>query len=586
MKHGLAFFLGIALTLIIFSHAPQVHANTNDFTVTSFTVDDTLSKADPQGELHVVERITVDFSDYNHGLLRAIPNSYMKHRLQLHVNQIASSTGAPTIYSAYTQNGNTVLKIGDPSRTVTGSQKYTIDYTVRNVISFYGDHDEFYWNINGDQWDQPFSDVRVTLHLPSDLKLSNQQPICYAGAFASQTHNCFLEQPAAHIIVSQTVAGLSPRQTLSVVVGFQKGYFHPSTWYETLGEYQQAIVAFFVPLLATGGVAFVFWFRLGRDPKGRGTIIPEYDAPDELSPIEVGTIIDFKTDNKDITATIIDLAIRRYLTIIEQTKDRTLRQNLTTYTLRLVNPDFSKLNEFESTVICSLFTSSEKGEEVDLSYMKYKFSSAATRLRALVRKSLVEHSYFRPSLFTTKRFFIGLGILAILLLATVSAGAFGSPTAWIAGLVCGVVIALFFFAQSASRTAKGVAAKDHIKGLKLYLKIAEADRIKKLQSPNAPYAPHAKEPERTVELFEKLLPYAMVLGVEQQWARQFESIYHTPPDWYNGDWNAFSIIYLTSSLSSGIGASVNSAFTTPSSSSGSGFGGGGAGGGGGGGGGW
>jgi uncharacterized membrane protein len=97
--------------------------------------------------------------------------------------------------------------------------------------------------------------------------------------------------------------------------------------------------------------------------------------------------------------------------------------------------------------------------------------------------------------------------------------------------------------------------------------------------------PKSAAPKRTVELFEKLLPYAMVLGVEEAWAKQFENIYKTPPDWYQGNWSAFSAVYLTTSLNSGVQSAVNTAFSSPSSSSGSGFSGGGSGGGGGGGGG-
>jgi hypothetical protein len=584
MKQGILRLVGISLALAFLSGAPLVHADVNNFTVTSFTADDTLTKADPQGELHVVEHINVDFTDFNHGILRAIPSTYKKHRLQLHVNAISSDTGAPVSYSTYAQNGNTVLKIGDPSRTVTSSQEYTIDYTVRNVISFYGDHDELYWNINGDQWAQPFDNVRVTLHLPSDLQLSSQHPICYTGTYGSLVHNCFVEQPATNVIVAQTTQGLGLYETLSTVVGFRKSYFHPSQWYETLGEYTNDIIAFVLPVLLLGGTTGLFWFRHGRDPKGRGVIVPEYDAPDGLSPIEVGTLIDFRTDNKDITATIIDLAIRRYLTIIEEKQDRKLGRSTTAYTLRLEKLDFSGLKDFEQKILNDLFEQSTVGQEVDLSYMKYKLSSTATVLRTTIRKSLIERHYFRPSAFTSKNLGIGFGVLCGLIAAGVLAAHLGTSGTFGVGVFIGTALAIIFFSKLSARTATGVSAKEHIEGLKLYLKVAEADRIKKLQSPDAPYAEKSSGPKRTVDLFEKLLPYAMVLGVEQQWAKQFEDIYRTPPDWYSGNWTAFNVLYLTESLS-GVGQQVNSAFSAPSNASGSGFGGGGAGGGGGGGGG-
>jgi uncharacterized membrane protein YgcG len=151
-------------------------------------------------------------------------------------------------------------------------------------------------------------------------------------------------------------------------------------------------------------------------------------------------------------------------------------------------------------------------------------------------------------------------------------------------LLAGLIM-LAFAKLMPSRTRKGAAAKDAAEGLKLYLETAEKDRIAMLQSPNAPYADKSPEPVKTVELFEKLLPYAMVLGVEKQWAEQFSSIYTTPPDWYNGNWSTFNAGYLASSLNDSMSA-MNSSFAAPSSGS-SGFSGGaGGGGGGGGGGGW
>lgn len=136
MKSAKLLLAGIGFALICLSPG-LASADVNDFVITSFTAEETLTRNDPQGELHIVERINTDFHDYNHGILRAIPNRYKNHSLQLKVNSITSDSGAPVEYTTYSSNGNTVLKIGSPSKTVTGAQEYTIDYTLRNVISFY-----------------------------------------------------------------------------------------------------------------------------------------------------------------------------------------------------------------------------------------------------------------------------------------------------------------------------------------------------------------------------------------------------------------------------------------------------------------
>lgn len=583
IKKLLLSFVGALVVMGLAS--PLAHADVNDFVITKFDADYTLSRADPQGELKVTEKIAVDFSDNNHGILRAIPDTYKKHQLQLRVNDISSASGAPTQYTTYSSNGNTVLKIGDPNRTVTGTQQYTINYTLRNVVSFYGDHDELYWDINGDQWAQQAQAVTAVVHLPAGLTLGSQQPICYTGKFSSTEQECTI-RAQGNVITAQAIRPLAGYETMSIVAGFGKGYFRPAAWYETAGEYAGTAAKFLVPFLLIAGTAGAYWYRYGRDPKGRGVIVPEYEPPDVLKAIEAGTIIDFKTDNRDITATIIDLAIRGYIKIIETVNQRKLLPDTKTYSLRLEKTDFSGLDESETTLLNGIFSNHAQGEEIDLGTLKYKLSSTAAALQKSVKASLVARGYFRKTpLSTTLRFaaLLFLEFLAVIVLAVILQAA-----AVMLGIAAGVVLAVIFILLLPSRTSQGVAAKESILGLKKYLQVAESERIKKLQSPDAPYAAKSDQPKKTVELFEKLLPFAMVLGVEQQWAKQFEHIYRTPPDWYQGNWATFNAVYLASALNSGVQSSVNTVFSSPSSSSSSGFSGGfsGGGGGGGGGGGW
>jgi uncharacterized membrane protein len=579
---------GALLGVLLLAAMPAVaHADVSDFDITQFSADDTLTKADPQGELHIVEDIAVDFHDYNHGILRAIPNTYAKHRLQLHVNRVSSPSGAPAKFTSYQSNGNTVLKIGSPSQTVTGEQEYIIDYTVRNVITFFGDHDELYWNINGDQWPQSAEVVRVTMHLPEGVKRDNHAPTCYTGARGSTDHLCVAYLNDEHTLTSGTINPLDGYQTLSVVLGLQKGYFQPSKWYETFWEYGTGIVQFALPFVLLAGAGLVYWFRRGRDAKGRGVIVPEYEAPDGLKPIEVGTLIDFKTDNRDITATIIDLAIRGYIKIIEETKNRKLLPDVHQYTLELTKDDAAELTDFERKLLQALFTPAVAGAQTSLTTMKTKLYKTASTLRKDMSKSLIARGYFRPGPFYGMGINVGGAIWSAAWVGGIVLSVIHSAPAITVGCIAGLVVCAVFLYFSPSRTVKGVEAKEHILGLKMYLEVAEADRIKMLQSPDARYAAHSSAPVKTVELFEKLLPYAMALGVEKGWAKQFENIYQTPPDWYSGNWTTFNVIYLTSSLNSGVGAAINTAFSAPSSSGGSGFGGGaGGGGGGGGGGGW
>ena len=586
MKHIRLALLALGFMAVLL--LPQVvSAGVNDFTVTNFSSDQTLTNEDPQGQLNIVERINVDFTSFNHGILRVIPQNYKGHSLQLKVNSVSSETGAASQYTTYTSNGNTVLKIGSPSRTVTGPQQYTINYTVSNVLSFYDGKAELYWDVNGDQWQQQFNSVDATLRIPKDLALA-VPPTCYTGGYGSKQQNCTVESEASTIKI-RTNQALGPNQTLTYVASFTESTnFHDHKWYETLGEYSALIVGAIGPTLIIGGSALWYWWRRGRDAEGTGVIVPQYDAPDNLKPIQVDGLMDFTVGNAGITATIIDLAIRGYIQIIETKENKKLRKDTTSYSLKLLKSDLSAHDDNEKSIIEALFDNTKQGSVVDVSKQKNKLYSTATKLRNQIKTQLTTDGYFRGKVKDTNN--KGLKLLAILvaLVVLIAIGIFSGPFA-IIGTVVGTIIAVGCFIAIDARTAKGVAAKEHVEGLKLYLNVAEKDRIEKLQAPNAKYADKSDAPVKTVELFEKLLPYAMVLGVEQQWSKQFEDLYKTPPEWYSGNTRTFSTVYLTSHINDGIGSAVNTAFTSPSSSGGSGSGGGGfsgGGGGGGGGGGW
>ena len=582
MKRLRAGICGLLMGSMLLSPALAA-ADTSSFVITNFAADETLTRADPQGELRVVERINVNFNDFNHGILRAIPDNYKHHSLQLKVTSISSDTNTPVDYTTYSSGGNTVLKIGDPDRTVTGPQEYTISYTLHNVISFYPDHDELFWDVNGDQWQQSFQAVSVTLHLPPELKQS-RPPLCFTGSFGGTERNCVING-SGDTVQASTTAPLAARQTLTYVTGFQTGYFQPAKWYETLGEHTGTILKVLLPIIVIGGGSVLLWRRYGRDPKGSGIIVPQYDAPDGLKPLAVGTLADFKADNRDITATLIDLAIRGYIKIIEAKQAKALRKDKLSYRLQLVNTDFSALDPSETKLMNGLFADPTAGAEVDISALKNKLYTTSKGISKDVTKSLTDGGYFRGNPASAGSGMI-VALIALGIIVFYGGGFLGWPLA--VGLIIGGLIAGLCAMSMAARTAKGVAAREHILGLKMYLEVAEKDRLNKLQAPDAKYSANSAEPVKTVDLFEKLLPYAMVLGVEKQWSKQFESLYTSPPDWYSGNWTTFNAYYLATSLNDGIGSAVNTAFTAPSSSGGSGFSGGfsGGGGGGGGGGGW
>jgi len=581
----LARFFGISfVALFIFiwsiSIKPRVaHADVNNFTITNFQADYTLTNKSPAGQLKVKEIIDINFTDFNHGIFRAIPASYMGHNL--HVSDINVEKWPFTTSS---QNDNLVLKIGDANQTVTGQQQFVINYTLHNVVTFYDDHDELYWDINGDQWQQPFEKVSATFHIPEAYLTKPAALKCFTGEFGQGVksgQNCTIMVSGQGLIESNILNGLGSFETLSTVISLNKGNFRPLTFQDLVKQNIRTILAIVsLPLFALL-FGYARWRRLGKDPKGRGTIVPQYDAPDKLKPAMVGTLVDFKVDNRDISSTIIDLAVRKYLRIIETDKKKLIGSDKK-YSLERLNANTAGLLDFEQEIIKGLFDGLKSDKIVELDSLKTKFYKTAEEAVQKIDIHLKVDGYLDKTRFILGKFSGSLFVVITLLAFYVN------KTAAIPSFVLGVIILGIFQVFMSKRTEKGVTAREHILGLKLYMQTAEADRLKMMQSPDAPYADRGHAPAKTVDLFEKLLPYAVALGVEKGWADQFKDIYKQPPDWYQGNWQTFNSVYLVSSLGGSVNAMATS-FSPPSSSSSSGFGGGGfsgGGGGGGGGGGW
>jgi hypothetical protein len=575
------FSLLASLLVLIGVIVPQiVHADTSNFIVTDFTADYYLSKSDPQGALKIDEHLTVNFNDDNHGILRALPQKYNGQQQHLKIIKVQRD-GAAEPYSTYTSNGNKVLKIGSAAKTITGVHTYDVDYSVQNVMRFTANHDELDWNTNGTEWTQPFESITARLHVPSGLAHKLSGTSCFTGVQGSTAQDCTVDSEnnrATNETTFTTTRALTPGETMTFVADFPLGTFNPPTAVDWWRDNGAKVAEVALPTLLAFAVAYRKWYRDGKDIKGRGTIIPEYGPPEGMRPAEADVINQYKLGKNAISATIIDLAIRKYLKIVEGQSDGLLGLGKhKTYSLqRLPAPAGGSPKPYEQQIYDGLFPA---GDIAEMSDLKNKFYKTSAAVQKAIPAALTAEGYFPKNPTRAGNWMHGAGIALV-------AGAWFAHSFVSIGLVAGGLIFLFFGSLMSRRTQKGVDAKDTLAGLKMYMEVAEKDRLAMLQSVDAPYAETSAEPTKTVDLFEKLLPYAMIMGVEKSWAKQFEGIYTTPPDWYAGNWASFNTGYLVSSLSESVGA-MNASFAAPSSS-GSGAGGGfaGGGGGGGGGGGW
>jgi hypothetical protein len=581
-----------ALVIVVMIGGGPARASTQDFTIASFNADYYLTRdAQKVPEMRVDETIVAQFPsfDQNHGILRAIPESYQHHGLELRVNSVKDQNDKAWHYSTSEENGNLVLKIGDADTYVHGDQTYKIDYSLRGVIMDTAHGQEFYWDVNGDQWPQVFRHVSAQLHIDADIVSALQDPSrCYTGSFGSQASLCTInysyDQGKGRIISVATGQGieLQPNETLSMELGFAKGTFAPYTLSaREIGNILTRVAAVAAVPLLTLFILLRNYLRSGRDPKGRGVIVPEYLPPKDVSVLGSSAVLNEGYMSKAASATIIDLAVRHYLKIYEVEK-KGLFKSGADYEIELVKAP-ADLGPDEQGVIDMLFGAvATVGDKVNLDTLKTKLATKSQQLGKDVEERMASGGYFTKAPSKAKAPYYGVGVV-MLIAAFIM---FGLGT-WLTFLAIGLGIAglMAFIGAVAmpARTTKGVELREYLKGLEDYIKLAEADRLKALQSPRGDLTEkiNVDDHKQLVKLYERLLPYAMLFNLEKEWAKVMAPLYNEQPDWYAGN-SAFNAVWFASSLS-GFTTAAGTAFSPPSSSgSGGGAGGGGGGGGGGG----
>ncbi len=546
----------------------------------------------------VEEVIAYDSSkDERHGIYRDIRTVSSKgEKMKISDINVVDEKGNSYIFTITKTSENVRIKIGDPATTFSGEKIYYISYRASNAVASLSDIDEIYWNVTGNEWNMPINKVIATIILP-DGTISTKNA-CYFGVSGS-TNICqhgAMVTDVKHVFQAPYI--LQAREGLTVAVGFPKGVVTP--YQESFFEKYADIIGAIVLVLAVFSIMFTYWFRNWRDPKGAGIIVPQYDVPDGLTPMEVSAIVNEKIDTKSISAEIIYLATKGYLKI-KQIEDVTLGIfKSTDYELIKLQETTSETPNFDRLLISSIFKSrpgistfsdfkkalfsksdiSEVDNEstylasIKLSSLKNKFYTKIPKITDDVADTLLNKQYYKNlGKLKVHNIYIVIIILGVIISGILS-GIIQSGYVFTAGILGSLCFAVFWY-LSPAKTEKGVATKEYILGLKEYLQIAEKDR---LTFHNAP--------EKKPEVFEKLLPYAMVLGVEKAWAKEFEDIYVTPPSWYEGQHGShFSAVALGSSLHDFNSFTSSALSSAPSRGGGSGGGGSSGGGGGGGGGG-
>jgi uncharacterized protein (TIGR04222 family) len=551
---------------------------------------------DSDGTLSILEALDVDFRGLSkHGIFRDIPyvldfDTTNNREYAITLTGVTSADGRPHRVKESDVGADRRFQIGDPDKEISGKQTYRIAYRVGGALNGFPDHDELYWNATG-VWPVAMAAASVVVRVPAG---SVQKLDCFQGPKGS-TERCSSSAARDQAIFKAT-RSLAADEQMTVVVALRKGAVaepHPLLVRKPRGVLEffeltpfVGAVTVFGILVAVGGIGYLWW-EIGRDrhsialhtqgpgaPEERVPLFGarpvgvEFEPPDRIRPGQMGLLVDERVDTLDVTATIVDLAVRGYLSIRELPKEGWFGKK-DWQLVRLMDPD-SKLLEYERIVFAGLF---EAGPSQTLSGLKNKFYDDLGRARKALYKDAVERGWFPRNPNSVRVMSRAAGILAVvagvglmILLGQQSGdGLLGLPV-----LVGGALLAIIARAMP-RRTALGREMMRRTLGFAKYMKTAETEQQAFAERAN---------------IFTAYLPYAVAFKCVDRWARAFQDIdmQAATATWYAGS-TAFDPGAFSSTVSS-LSSSMSSALaSTPGGSGGSGFSGGSSGGGGGGGGG-
>lgn len=532
------------------------------------------------GDIVVAETITVtaEGDQIRRGIFRDLPRYFevAGDRLAYDYDVLeVMRDGRREPYDSSVTGNARRLRIGDPDVFLDhGRHTYVIRYRVKNQVRYFDAYDEVYWNATGTYWAFPIEEARATITFPEGARTVSAH--AYTGRFGARgTDYSYREEGARHVF--ETTRRLNAREGLTVAVAVEKGLIDPPSatdktalWWARNG----ALVILFGSLAGLFAFLYRSFERVGRDP-AKGPVFPRYAPPEGYAPSAVHHIYYRGTrGHKALIATLMKLAVDGRLTIdASQKRETTLA--------RVAGARWpADLGDIESALERKLFAA---GDEKTFGK---KYDSAFIKAYLAFQKDLARdygHPYFRWNVGYTLAAVI-LSVIAVVVAANQAIAWTGWHTIGVLALA-GLNLAFMYFMPAP--TPKGQEVRTAIEGFRLYLETAE-----KLQL-NAVEPGSEAPPPMTKERYERFLPYAVALGVEQPWTRHFERLLpqeaegYRPAGVYTGSRAFDSLHGLNSALVATMNSGVNSAMPQSSSSSGAGGGGSsGGGGGGGGGGGW
>jgi len=553
-----------------------VHAQ-GDWYIDNFDVH---AEIQSDGGLRVTETITAFFSVQKHGIYRTIPVhynvAYHQYSLRFKLLSVTDADGVERPATLSSDRFSKRIRIGSPDFKVQGAQVYRITYEVYRAILHEQDRTVLRWNATGNEWGVRINQSTVTATVPEPLNDSLLMYDAWTGAYGV-TAKDFTSGRVDERTVEFRTGMLLPREGITIELSMpesavaQVGFLQRLVW--IIGDN----MAYGVFLVVLAG-CWTYWRKRGRDEEGMGSIVVQYEPPGDLGPAEVGTVVDETVHMHDISAAIIGMAVRGYIDIEDISEKKFF--HTTKDFLFKKKKDSDGLRQHEEMLFDGIFNG---GTTKKLSDLKFEFHKTVSEVKSEIYRHLTTNGYFAGNPTHVRSGFAVIGVLlaAVMFAVVVFFQLRAIGTVYIAPIIVGGVLSLativLFSRVIPRKTREGRIAWEKIKGLEEYLRRAEQRELEKQEAQG---------------VFERLLPYAIALGLTDRWATAFEGIYTEPPNWYRSRYDdGFSTVYFVHSLNSSVHAMNTALPAQPRSSggggssggfSGGGFSGGGFGGGGGG----
>jgi hypothetical protein len=472
------------------------------------------------GSAVIAERISLVFEGQWHGIHRTIPIEYpgpngTNYELFITVNSVTDGHGGELKYDSSTSGASRDLKIYIPDA-VDSTRTVEITYRVRNGTRFFNDYDEFYWNVTGNDWPVPIDHASAAVHFPGTAAGSLRAQ-AFTGVYGAAGHDTTATVNGAEAEF-ETNSPLPMRGGMTLDVFIPKGIFKPRGAFTELVWFIASNPAVFLPLV-TLAVMFTLWWYKGRDPDPGESVAPMYEPPAGISPAEAGTLLDDTIHPRDITSTIVDLAVRGFIKI-EEKMDKGLIFNHKDYVLHLLqkSQDWRGLAPHERVMLENIFVGDTA--EVHLSNLKNRFYTAVPVIRRDIMSALKSKGIYMLDPESANGYSIGAAFGILLIFAALQffhVADFLSSVPLLIGCVLISALIWWLFARvMTAKTTKGARTQIAVLGFQEFMNRVDADRLK-IMPPDT---------------FEKFLPYAMALGVEHHWAQAFAGIVKDPPSWY------------------------------------------------------